>query len=144
MTTPWHFQDIKVLDGSNHMSYSNVIHATFDQPPIPLHSPFPVLSRVDPHQRTRQTWDLPLSRHANPGPVVPAPHAQAVLATAAPNLQQSHPNHPSRQALEPTVEAGTLRLDVLGVEGPGKFSRTRAAMVFKVYHPSVVTRTRAI
>ena len=109
------------------LSYSKVNHASTN---LPFAIIPPVLSRVDPHQRTHQTWDLPLARHANPGPVVPAPHAQAVLATAAPDLQQSHPT--TRQGLNPTVEAGTLRLDVLGVEGPGKFSRTRAAVVFKV------------
>ena len=96
------------------LSYSKVNHASTN---LPFAIIPPVLSRVDPHQRTHQTWDLPLARHANPGPVVPAPHAQAVLATAAPDLQQSHPT--TRQGLNPTVKRARcgsmyLELKVLG------------------------------
>ena len=59
------------------LSYSNVNHASTNLP----FAIIPVLSRVDPHQRTHQTWDLPLARHANPGPVVPPGLLRATLET---------------------------------------------------------------
>ena len=70
---------IEFPNGSNAIVFKR--QSCVDKLPIRHHSPLPVLSRVDPHQRTHQTWDLPLARHANPGPVVPPGLLRATLET---------------------------------------------------------------
>ena len=61
------------------LSYSNVNHASTNLP-FAIIPPFPS-SPGSIHTKGHQTWDLPLARHANPGPFVPPGLLRATLET---------------------------------------------------------------